>query len=200
MIDIVNEISAIRREVDPPGTVTLTRTYEADIEDVWDALTDPERIRRWFLPISGDLREGGAFQLEGNAGGTILTCDRPQLLKVTFGMETSIVEVRLSALDKQTTLVLEHSVPADYAPPGGEGALYVGPGWDGAVLALGLYLRGEIADDPVAAASSPESQRFCRESIGAWAAVVEALGLAAPEQLADAVKAAMAQFAPDLAD
>ena len=32
----------------------------------------PERIPRWFLPVSGDLRLGGRYQLEGNAGGEVL--------------------------------------------------------------------------------------------------------------------------------
>jgi hypothetical protein len=28
----------------------------------------PRAHRRWFLPVTGDLRVGGRFQLEGNAG------------------------------------------------------------------------------------------------------------------------------------
>jgi hypothetical protein len=56
-------------------TLLIRRTYDATPEDVWDALTDPERIVRWFLPIKGDLRIGGRFSLEGNAGGEILRCD-----------------------------------------------------------------------------------------------------------------------------
>ena len=61
MIDIVHEIDAVQREVGSGRiaagegrTVRLRRTYDAPIEDVWDALTSPERISRWFLPISGD--------------------------------------------------------------------------------------------------------------------------------------------------
>ena len=57
-------------------TVVLRRRYAAAVEDVWDAITDPERIGRWFLPVSGDFRPGGTYQLEGNAGGTILRCER----------------------------------------------------------------------------------------------------------------------------
>ena len=56
-------------------TVVLRRRYPAAVEDVWDAITDPERIGRWFLPVDGDLRPGGHYQLEGNAGGTILRCE-----------------------------------------------------------------------------------------------------------------------------
>jgi hypothetical protein len=45
----------------------LRRTYDAPIEDVWDACSDPDRLKRWFSPVSGDLRLGGRFQIEGNA-------------------------------------------------------------------------------------------------------------------------------------
>src|SRR3569833_4560300 len=65
--------------------VVATRTYDTDIDDLWDALTNGERIPRWFLPISGDLRLGGHFQFQGNAGGEILRCEKPTLLSVTWG-------------------------------------------------------------------------------------------------------------------
>ena len=91
MIDVVKEIEAVRRETGkktiPAGegrTVRLERDYDAPIEDVWDALTNPERIGRWFLPISGDYRLGGRYQFEGNAGGEIVECERPNRLKVTW--------------------------------------------------------------------------------------------------------------------
>ena len=42
-------------------TLLIRRTYDAAPEDVWDALTDPDRIVRWFLPVTGDLRPGGRF-------------------------------------------------------------------------------------------------------------------------------------------
>ena len=75
MIDIIREIEAVQREVGAGRiaagdgrAVRLQRDYDAPIEDVWDALTNPERIGRWFLPISGDYRLGGRYQFEGNAG------------------------------------------------------------------------------------------------------------------------------------
>ena len=145
-------------------------------------MTDPERIKRWFMPISGELREGGDFQLEGNAGGGILTCEPPRLLRVTFGGETSIVELRLTPDgDDDTVLELEHTVPLEMAHSGA-GALEVGPGWDGALLGLGRYLGGEAVEDPVAAANSPEAQEFSRESVNAWTKTVEASGTATIEE------------------
>lgn len=204
MIDIDTQVNAIQREVERRPSddgemvsVLLRREYRASVADVWDAVTDPERIRRWFMPISGDLREGGDFQLEGNAGGRILRCDPPRLLRATFGGETSIVELRLrDDGDGRTSLELEHSVPLAMAGSGA-GALYVGPGWDGAFLALGLYLDGTTIEDPVAAASSPEAQAFSRRSVGAWTTVVEASGTAGAEEIAAAAEASLAQFAPD---
>jgi uncharacterized protein YndB with AHSA1/START domain len=207
VIDITTQIGAIHREVATKpaegGEVVsalLRRHYDAPIEDVWDAVTDPERVKRWFLPVSGDLREGGDFQLEGNAGGRILRCDPPRLLRATFGGETSHVEVRLTTDgDAATTLELEHTVPLAFAGSGA-GALYVGPGWDGTLMALGRFLAGDDAHDRGAAEGSPEGLEFSRQSVQAWTAAIEASGTAGPDDLAAAVEASLAQFAPDPGD
>lgn len=204
MIDIRHQLEAIEREVGrQPGTagedigVLLRRSYDAEVEDVWNALTDPDRMKRWFLPVSGELREGGSFQLEGNASGDILTCDPPKLLRVTFGAPNSIVEVRLSPTgDSQTTLELEHTVPIEMAQSGA-GALYIGPGWDGALMGLDLYLRGEVAEDPVAAANSPEALEFSEKSVHVWVDVVHQSGTATEDEIVVATQASLAQFAPD---
>ena len=164
--------------------------------EVWDALTDPERIERWFYPVSGDLQPGGTFQLEGNAGGEIKSCEPPRLLKVTFGGPTSLVELRLSPDgEDRTVLELEHIVPIALAM-NGAGSLYVGPGWDGAFVALDLYLNGVVADDPVAAASSPEALELSRQSVHAWIAAVEASGTATADEIAAAAEMSFATFAP----
>ncbi len=155
-IDIVREIEAVQREVGSGRiaagegrAIRLRRNYEAPIEDVWDALTTPERIARWFLPISGDYRVGGNYQLEGNAGGEILTCERPNKFRVTwvYGDVTdpasiSELEVRLTpAGEGSTTLELDHTavVPDEVWAEYGPGA--VGIGWDQGLLGLSLYLR-----------------------------------------------------------
>jgi len=199
ILDIGRQIGAIRRQVAEDRDlvrVRMDRRYPSPVADVWDALTDPDRIRRWMMPISGDLRVGGNFQLEGNAGGEILHCERPRVLRVTFGDPSSLVEVRLAEDGSDTVLTLEHTVPKAMAG-GIAGALYVGPGWDGALLGLGLYLDGHVTEDPVAAASSPEAQEFSAQSVAAWVGVLEAGGADA-ETIAGAKEAAMAQFAPDL--
>ena len=204
IIDIAKQIGAISREVSRQHTesgetvaVTLQRRYPSDQADVWQAITDPDRVRRWFLPLTGDLREGGSFQLEGHAGGDIVTCEPPRHLMVTFGGETSIVDVILSGDGQQTLLKLTHSVPIELAGSGA-GALYVGPGWDGALLGIARYLAEEVIDDPVAAANSSEMQDFNLSSIKEWVATIEASGTADADAIAAAQQASLAQFAPEL--
>lgn len=202
---MIKEIEAIHRDVRRRGegdsemvAVVIKRTYPTDVDDLWEAITTPDRIRRWFAPVSGDLVEGGAFQVEGNAGGQILKCDRPNLLRLTYGDVTSIVEVRLSAAATGTaTLELEHAVPISMAGSGA-GALWVGPGWDGGLLVLGQYLRGQGPQDPVAAENTVERQHFLDRSSRAWADAVTASGTAKPDEIAAALDMALKQFAPDV--
>ena len=212
MIDIVRELEAAQREVGPGRTaagegraVRLRRTFDVPIEDVWDAVTSPDRISRWFLPISGDFRIGGRYQLEGNAGGEIVACERPHRLRVTWAYgevaspaDVSEVELRLAPADGgSTTFELEHTaiVPEDAWAMFGPGA--VGVGWDGGLLGLSLYLRtGATVEDPIAWQGSEEGRRFNTLSSVAWGVANEASG-ADPEAAASAVVNTTAFYAPD---
>ncbi|MFI0817893.1 SRPBCC family protein [Streptomyces sp. NPDC021098] len=204
MSDIVDQINHVHRAVGsravPEGdarTVLLRRTYDAAIEDVWEACTDRERIARWFLPVSGDLRLGGHYQLKGNAGGEILRCEPPRLLTVSwlFGENPgfSQVELRLTADGAERTVFeLEHVavVPAEFWDRFGPGA--TGVGWDLALLGLGLHLRGESIDDPAAWEGSDEAREYSTRSSEAWGAAYEASG--APADLAAAAARATTAF------
>ena len=207
MKEIIDELSAVRRRVGTgtlaageARTVTLRRTYDAPIEDVWDAITTRERIARWFLPISGDLRLGGRYQLEGNAGGEIVRCEPPHTLKVTWGMgpgDASEVEVRLSSTADGTDLELEHiAIP----PPGmwdvyGPGA--VGVGWDLVLLGLALFFQGRSIEESEREAwgRSDEAKAFMTDSATAWSAAHEESG-ASPEQAANGAKHTTAFYVP----
>lgn len=205
IIDIANQLAAIHRAVSRQAglsgetvTVRIQREYDAEVADVWDAVTDPDRVKRWFLPLTGDLREGGTFQLEGNAGGDILTCQAPTLLRVTFGGPASVVELSLAAAGERTALELVHTVPIEMAGGSGAGALYVGPGWDGAIMGLALFLAGEEIGDPAVAANSIEVQEFSRDSAHAWAAVLRGSGTATAEEIDEGLTVSLAQFSPDV--
>jgi uncharacterized protein YndB with AHSA1/START domain len=80
---VVRDVLSREHEGRPARVVIATRSYDTTIEDLWDALTSAKRIPRWFLPVSGDLRLGGRYQFEGNAGGAITRCEPPRALSVT---------------------------------------------------------------------------------------------------------------------
>jgi uncharacterized protein YndB with AHSA1/START domain len=78
----------LRHRTIPAGdarVAVFTRTYQTTVEDLWDACTDPERLRRWYVPVTGDLRVGGSFQQVNMGSGTIVVCDAPHLLKLSLG-------------------------------------------------------------------------------------------------------------------
>lgn len=206
MKDVLEELAATAREVARRGTgddeliaVALRREYPVEVEDVWEAVTDPRRLARWFAPVSGDLREGGSFRVAGSAEGDIRECVPPSTLTVTWGGPVSVVRVRLAASDGGTALHLEHTVPAAFAGSGA-GALYVGPGWDVALLGLALWLRGELVEDPAIWEASPQVREVNAGSIEAWVATVTASGTATGDEIAAATAAACAQFTPEQAD
>lgn len=230
MFDLLLQLQAIHRATSRrPGaagefvSVQVRRTYDAPITDVWSALTDRARLARWMFPIEGELRVGGSFQFQGNAGGDILACEPPHLLRVTYGGPTSTVEIRLAEVEPgpgqraargagpgeaarrerderdergagATELVLEHTVPIEIARSVA-GALFVGPGWDTGLVALDLHLRGTLAD-AAAFHKSREVQDLGAGSISAWATTAAAAG-ASDDEIAALREIALAHFAPD---
>jgi uncharacterized protein YndB with AHSA1/START domain len=180
MIDVTQQINAVRREVGTrvleageARTVTISRTYTAAIEDVWDACTSAERIPRWFLPVSGELKLGGRYQLQGNAGGTIERCDPPGSFSATweFGGEVSWIEVRLTAeAAERTRLEIEHIAYVSDERWAEFGPAAVGIGWDSIVMGLSLHLSGAEMDlpDRMAWAGSDEGKRFMTLSGERW--------------------------------
>jgi len=188
-MDVSRLVGAVNREVvtrqhegRPARVVIATRSYDTTREDLWDALTNPERIPRWFLPISGDLRLGGTYQLEGNASGDITGCEPPRHLALSWGMQGQVswVDVQLfEQSDGGTLLRLEHiaHVPDDFWDQFGPGA--VGVGWDQALFGLEQHFStGESVDPSSAEAwiASDEGRSFVRQTSDAWCAASIAAG------------------------
>ncbi|WP_049565139.1 SRPBCC family protein [Nonomuraea sp. SBT364] len=201
-MNIIDEISRAHRRVSEKGdtkTVVLSRHYDSDVEDVWDALTTAERIGRWLMPVSGDLRLGGKYQLEGNAGGEVLRCEPPALLAVTwvFGdAPASEVEVTLAADGDGTRFELVHTavVPDEFWSRYGPGA--VGSGWDLALLGLSMHLSGGVIPDHDRLHETEEGRAAITASSRAWGEAHLASG-ADPAQVAAATAATTAFYAPE---
>ena len=43
--------------------------YDTDIDDLWNAITTPERLSRWMAPYRGEFRLGGRWEAIGSDGG-----------------------------------------------------------------------------------------------------------------------------------
>lgn len=155
-------VHAAERDGKPGKAVVLSSLYDTDLDDLWEAVTTPERLRRWFGAVSGDLQQGGRFQIEGNASGTILECRPRQLIAVTweFGDAVSWVTARLTAEPDGTRLHVEHQAPLDaHWEKYGPGA--VGIGWDLWLTALARHL---LAPDYQLSPSEAEAWFFTDEA------------------------------------
>lgn len=197
-IEVANRIDLVTREVHsrdhdgrPARVVVASRTYDTTVEDVWDALTNGDRIPRWFMPVSGDLRVGGRYQLEGNAAGEITRCEPPRLLGVTweFAGDVSWLQVRLAEHTDGTLLELEHTAYVDDERWAEFGPGAVGVGWDLALMGLAEHLSTGAAQDPQEAAEwsmSDEGKEFVRRSSDDWGRASIADGTDAAEASAAA--------------
>lgn len=161
----------------PALVAVAIRTYDTSVEDLWDAVTQPERLARWFTAVEGDLKLGGRYQLKGNASGVITRCEAPHALDVTWEMMGGIswVNVRLTAEGARARFMLEHIAHKDgigeaHLKQFGPGA--VGIGWDLSLYGLELHLKAPGAPRDHAAIEawsvSSEGKAFMRGSGEAW--------------------------------
>ena len=173
-------VSVPERDGQPSRAVTLSRPYETTLDDLWDAVTNNERIPRWFLPITGDLAPGGCYQLEGNAGGTITACERLSHFALTweFGGNVSWVDVRFSDEGQGgARLTLTHTaLESEHWEAYGPGA--VGVGWELGLMGLALHLAHPTAPKPdeVAFAKSQDGKAIITGSSDAWGEAAVAAG------------------------
>jgi uncharacterized protein YndB with AHSA1/START domain len=171
---VTREVRSGVRDGAPTKIAIARRTYLARQEGLWDALTSADRIPLWFLPVSGDLRVGGRYQLEGNAGGVVERCKEPESFAVTweFGGTLSWLEVTLIPDGERTTLELAHHAHADPGLWGQFGPGAVGVGWDLALIGLGRHIDSGAPVDPeeaTAFAASPDGAEFIRAAAAGWA-------------------------------
>ena len=66
------------RAVDGKAVVRMEDHFDTDADDLWSALTDPQRLARWIAHVDGDLRPGGAFQARFTSGWDGSTCANPR--------------------------------------------------------------------------------------------------------------------------
>lgn len=173
-------VSSSERDGESVHAVTIVRTYPTTVEDLWDAVTNGQRISRWFLPISGDLELNGRYKLKGNAGGMITACQPPSHFEVTweFGGDVSWVEVDISEDGNgdprlSLTHTARHSPHWDEYGPGAAGV-----GWEMGLMGLSVHITqpDEPMQDEAAFAASSEGRAYISGSSEGWERAAVAAG------------------------
>src|SRR5262245_34050981 len=139
---------------DGVGVVRMQDRYDTTIEDLWEALTDPARLARWYGRVEGDLRPEGLIRIhvedaDIDSTGRVEACEPPRRLRVTT-RETDEsyqrgqgvppydrgIEVTLTSVGDQTDLVIEvRGMPVDKVA-------FYGVGWQIHVEQLEAHLLG----------------------------------------------------------
>jgi uncharacterized protein YndB with AHSA1/START domain len=107
---------------------------DTGIDDLWEALTDPDRLARWYGEVEGELSQGGELRvriaLAGERTGQVEACKPPQRLLLTMRdpdprpgqPEQTVIEAHLIAEGAQTRLVWEErGMPVNLLPAYGAG-------------------------------------------------------------------------------
>lgn len=170
------EVVSGERDGSPTHIVRASRTYPTTPDDLWSAMTEKERVQRWFAPVSGDLKPGGRFSINGNADGDITVCEPPTAFALTweFGGTMSWVRVTIEKIEDGALLTLEHELPTDKKSEAhwdqyGPGA--TGVGWDWAMLGLDGHLSSDgqsQLDAGAAWAEGPQGKATLRTWAEAW--------------------------------
>jgi len=136
------------RAADGKAVVRMEDHYRTNVNDLWSAVTDPERLERWVARVDGDLRLGGAFRVTFTSGwegaGRVDVCEPPRRLLVTLSPgqdDQTVIEAELFLDGELIRLVLEErGLPV--AGIAGHGA-----GWQAHLEDLAAHLAGRASAD-----------------------------------------------------
>ncbi|WP_010204341.1 SRPBCC domain-containing protein [Salinibacterium sp. PAMC 21357] len=148
------------RIVEGTGVVEVSTVFATSADDLWEAITEPNRLARWFGEVSprrGTEDTYEASLVTGWAGTINVTqCERPQLIELTLhDDEPSMTTVRatLEPEGEGTRLTIEEKgLPMENLTP------YVA-GWHAQIDQLHAMLAG----DPTVE-WRPRWEELCAES------------------------------------
>jgi uncharacterized protein YndB with AHSA1/START domain len=147
------------RSVGGRGAIRLEDRFDTDIDDLWSAITDPDRLVQWHAKVEGDLRPGGAFrryveEADWDGTGRVEVCEAPRRLVVTTRESQEswrkghgvppfdeTLDATLTANGDQTILLVEiGNFPL-------EPLAFYGVGWQIHCEKLAAYLAGRELGD-----------------------------------------------------
>lgn len=151
-------------EITKSGTafnLEFERILATDVDDLWNAVTDCDRLTRWMAPYTGDLVLGGTWQALGDDGavwcsGTVTECEPPHRFVTSWhAIEESptVLTVTVDAVPDGARLRLHHE---------GVQSIDYGPGWQTYLEQLDDLLDAAPASvtDPTRAAGISWDERY----------------------------------------
>ena len=110
--DAMARRGVVTTEADGRQRLEFHRSWPDPVEDVWSALTEPDRMARWIGTYDGERAPGGTgtftMTAEQESVGEplrIVECDRPRRLVVEWvGQDDWVLEVDLWSEDDRTVL------------------------------------------------------------------------------------------------
>lgn len=145
---MTDRIIAAARPYGDTALVHVEDVYPTTPEDLWAAITEPERLARWLAEVSGDLVVGGAFTIRFTSSwegtGTVDVCEAPHRLVVTTTEDdggSTELEARITPEGDGARLVVEdRGLPVDAAP-------FHAAGWQVHLEDLAAALAGRATSD-----------------------------------------------------
>jgi uncharacterized protein YndB with AHSA1/START domain len=139
--------------------MTFRHTYATSVDDLWEAITDHDRVARWLGRLT-PLQRDDHLVLDLKGAEVIIDvrqCDPPHRLVVGWtwlGQPTAGVSASLRPInDAETELILQHdTVAAGFV--GGYGG-----GWECCLLDLGLSLGDRSLDASMISDHEPQAQQ-----------------------------------------
>jgi uncharacterized protein YndB with AHSA1/START domain len=137
------ELGVLER-VDEGWRVSFVRELPASPDQVWDALTDPERLARWLTATSLEPRVGGAVEHDFDGDvvtGTIEVWEPPRSLAYSWIFSdgtASQLRIDLAPSPAGTELTLRHTGLPDRIATG------YGAGWHGYLDRLEAIVVGDV--------------------------------------------------------
>ena len=146
MSELTQVLGRIERDGDVVAVV-FDRHYATTPDDLWQACTDPERLARWFAPVTGDLRPGGRFTIHFDDADTpqcrIVTCEPTTRLVWEWPIRdvATVVTAYVTADGEGSRLVLRHERLTSTQVAG------YAAGWDTYVRSLEAHVAGTPGPD-----------------------------------------------------
>lgn len=115
---MTSDLATLERTADG-GVIRFERSFPNSIDDVWSALTAPERLAEWWPPFATnvhvDLRVGGSMTFDWPDGPRLefrfLRIEEPTLLEHTHTSPGSWMRYELEPADDGTRLRATYFVP-----------------------------------------------------------------------------------------